>query len=85
MPKIRFVNLPRLLWEYILERVAERVIILEDLQRLRIWVVTGPQAPDGDGYKDFGSFLLCGTGEYPKTVLKKGMKPFGTPPSKIEE
>jgi len=36
-------------------------------------------APDGDWYKDFGSFVLCGTGEYPKTVLKKGMKPFGTP------
>ncbi len=30
-------------------------------------------------YKDFGSFVLCGTGEYPKTVLKTGMKPFGTP------
>ena len=30
-------------------------------------------------YKDFGSFVLCGTGEYPKTVLKKGMRPFGTP------
>ena len=33
--------------------------------------------PDGDWYKDFGSFLLCGSGEYPKTVLAKGMKPFG--------
>jgi len=40
---------------------------------------TEPQAPEGDWYKDFGSFVLCGTGEYPKTVLKKGMKPFGTP------
>lgn len=79
MPKIRFVNLPRPLWEDILERVAERAIILEDLQRLRGWVVTEPQAPDGDWHKDFGSFLLCGTGGYPKTVLKKGMKPFGMP------
>jgi hypothetical protein len=40
--------------------------------------VTEPWAPDGDWYKDFGSFIICGTGEYPKTVLKKGMKPFGT-------
>jgi hypothetical protein len=59
-----------------LERVAERAITLDDLQRLRTWVVTDPWAPDGDWYKDFGSFILCGTGEYPKTVLKKGMKPF---------
>ena len=35
MPKIRFVSLPRPLWEHILERVAERAITLEDLQRLR--------------------------------------------------
>ena len=39
LPKIRPVNLPRPLWEHILERVAERAIILDDLQRLRSWVV----------------------------------------------
>jgi hypothetical protein len=39
----------------------------------------GPSAPDGDWYKDFGSFIICGSGEFPKTVLSKGMKPFGTP------
>jgi hypothetical protein len=36
-----------------------------------------PNAPDGDWYKDFGSFKLCGTGELPKTVLTRGMTPFG--------
>ncbi len=79
MPKIRFANLPRPLLEHILERVAARAISLEDLQRLRAWVETDPHAPAGDWYKDFGSFILCGTDEYPKTVLKKGMTPFGTP------
>ena len=33
----------------------------------------------GDWYKDFGSFILCGTGKFPKTVLEKGTKPFGEP------
>lgn len=79
MPKIRFGNLPRPLWAHILERVAERAITHEDLQRLREWVNTEPHAPAGDWYKDFASFVLCGTDEFPKTVLKKGMKPFGTP------
>ena len=79
MPKIRFANLPRALWEHILERVAERAISLDDLQRLRAWVNTEPHAPTGDWYKDFGSFILCGSDEHPKTVLRKGMKPFGTP------
>ena len=72
MPKIRFVNLPRPLWEHILERVAERAITLDDLQRLRSWVATEPQAPEGDWYKDFGSFKLCGEGKYPKTFLLAG-------------
>jgi hypothetical protein len=57
--------------------VSERKISLDDLRRIQDWVRTGPDAPEGDWYKDFGSFLLCGTGEFPKTVLSKGMKPFG--------
>lgn len=52
---------------------------MNDLLKLQEWVRTGPTAPEGDWYKDFGSFILCGTGKFPKTVLEKGMKPFGTP------
>jgi hypothetical protein len=59
--------------------VAERQVTVEDLGRLQEWVRTVPEAPDGDWYKDFGSFLLCGSGEFPKTVLSRGMKPFGQP------
>jgi hypothetical protein len=77
LPKIRFADLPRPLWEHLLDRVAERQISLNDLGRLQDWAKTSPEAPDGDWYKDFGSFLLCGTGQFPKTVLSKGMKPFG--------
>lgn len=77
MPKIRFADLPRPVWEHILRRVEERQISLADLQRLQDWVRTRPLAPDGDWYKDFGSFILCGSGELPKTVLAKGMAPIG--------
>jgi len=42
-----------------------------------VWARTSPFAPDGDCYKDFGSFILCGSGKFPKTVLEKGMQPFG--------
>ena len=78
MPKIRFSSLPRPVWEHILKRVEEREISLEELRQLRDWVNSGPWAPEGDWYKDFGSFLLCGSGQFPKTVLAKGMAPFGT-------
>jgi hypothetical protein len=64
-------------WQHLLERVAERQISLADLSRLQDWVKSEPHAPEGDWYKDFGSFKLCGSGDYPRTVLTKGMKPFG--------
>lgn len=77
MPKIQFSDLPRAVWRHLLERVEERRISLSDLMALQAWVRTGPSAPEGDWYKDFGSFILCGSGKFPKTVLEKGMKPFG--------
>jgi hypothetical protein len=45
-----------------LERVQEREISLADPGRLQKWVRAEPVAPDGDWYKDFGSFKLCGSG-----------------------
>ena len=77
MPKIRFNNLPASVWRHLLQRVNEREIPLAELQRLQAWVQTGPTAPDGDWYKDFGSFKICGNGELPKTVLNRDMEPFG--------
>ena len=77
MPKIRFSELPPALWQHLLERVQQRDVTLGDLQRLQEWVKSGPVAPGGDWYKDFGSFKLCGSNEYPKTVLTKGMAAFG--------
>ncbi len=52
---------------------------MTDLLALQEWVKTGPIAPAGEWYKDFGSFILCGTDQFPKTVLEKGMRPFGNP------
>jgi hypothetical protein len=72
LPKIRFSSLPRPVWEHILARVEERQISLQDLRRLQDWVNAAPGAPEGDWYKDFGSFMICGSGEFPKTVLTKG-------------
>ncbi|MCC6590629.1 MAG: hypothetical protein IT168_28310 [Bryobacterales bacterium] len=79
MPKIQFANLPRPVWQHILQRVDERRISVADLMALQEWVKTGPVAPADDWYKDFDPFILCGTGQFPKTVLERGMKPFGSP------
>ena len=36
------------------------------------WKMEDPAVPDGDWYKDFGSFKLCGTGKFPSTFLLAG-------------
>jgi len=56
----------------------ERAISLADLNRLRIWIESEPEVPEGDWYKDFGSFKICGHGSYPKTFLLAGQASKGS-------
>jgi hypothetical protein len=77
LPKIRFNDLPRGLWEHLLDRVQERKISIADLEKLQAWVKSEPFGPEGDWYKDFGSFKLCGSSEYPLTVLTTGLAALG--------
>jgi hypothetical protein len=77
MPKIRWANLPPPLRDHLFERLRERKISAEDLYRLKLWRESNPDAPDGPWYKDFGSFKLCGEGQYPKTFLLPGQPATG--------
>lgn len=72
MPPIRWADLPPALRDHLFERLRERKIRAEDLYQLELWRETQPMAPDGLWYKDFGSFKLCGEGEYPRTFLLHG-------------
>ena len=79
MPKIaRWAELPENVRRHLLDRMRDRAITISDLNQLRLWIESQPEVPEGDWYKDFGSFILCGSGEFPKTVLARGMLPFGT-------
>jgi hypothetical protein len=77
MPKIQWTNLPPALRDHLFERLRERKITAEDLYRLKAWRESEPEAPDGLWYKDFGSFKICGEGQYPKTFLLRGQAPKG--------
>jgi hypothetical protein len=72
MPKIQWTNLPAAIRQHLFDRLAERKITAEDLYRLKLWRESEPDAPDGQWYKDFGSFKICGEGRFPKTFLLKG-------------
>jgi len=74
---IKFDELPMPIYQHLERRIRERKIPPEDLAKWKIWKATRPQAPEGDWFKDFGSYTLAGTGPYPKTVLTPGMKSWG--------
>ncbi|MBY0374688.1 MAG: hypothetical protein K2Q23_11880 [Bryobacteraceae bacterium] len=73
MPQIeRWDKLPAPVRQHLIERMRDRAISLADLDQLRLWIETQPLVPDGDWFKDFGSFKLCGSGPFPKTFLLRG-------------
>ncbi len=78
MPKINWNALPHGVKKHLIDRVESRHISAQELIALQIWIDSGPELPDGDWYKDFGSFKLAGHGNKPATFLEKGMAAKGT-------
>ncbi len=78
MPQIEsWPRIPAALRDHLIDRMRDRNISLDDLNRLRRWLETGPNVPTGPWFKDFGSFKLCGEGKYPKTFLLAGQAATG--------
>ena len=63
--------------QHLAERMRDRNIGLADLNRLRLWIESQPEVPEGEWCKDFGTFKLCGEGELPKTFLLPGQAASG--------
>jgi hypothetical protein len=63
---------PRQKWAHLRDRAKERQVSERDLFELAEWKRQDPDVPDGDWYKDFGTFKLCGSGKYPSTFLLAG-------------
>lgn len=78
MPKIQWTGLPPALRDHLFERLRERRIRAEDLYELKLWRESEPDAPEGEWYKDFGSFKVCGQSRFPKTFLLRGQPAKGT-------
>jgi hypothetical protein len=70
MPTIeRWDNFPQSVRQHLVERMRDRAISIADLNKLRLWIDSAPEVPEGDWFKDFGTFKLCGQGSLPKTFL----------------
>jgi hypothetical protein len=73
MPKIDdWGNLPAGVRQHLIDRMRDRAISIADLNRVRLWIGSRPEVPEGDWYKDFGPFKICGHGRFPKTFLVRG-------------
>ena len=78
MPQIEtWYRLPTAIRDHLVDRMHDRQISLDDLNRLRLWMESKPEVPAGPWFKDFGSFKLCGEGKYPKTFLVAGQAASG--------
>jgi hypothetical protein len=73
MPQIEtWANLPEGVRQHLIDRMHQRTISIADLNCLRRWIESKPAVPEGDWYKDFGAFKICGQGPLPKTFLLRG-------------
>jgi len=73
MPKIgNWSSLPAGVRQHLIERMHDRSIDIANLNQLRLWIESQPEVPEGDWYKDCGSFKICGNGPFPKTFLLRG-------------
>jgi hypothetical protein len=64
--------MPPAVRSHLIERMRDRNIGLDDLNRLRLWLETNPEVPEGSWYTELGSFKLCGKGSLPTTFLAAG-------------
>ena len=73
MPKIETWNrFPPDVRQHLIDRMRDRSSSIADLNQLRVWIESNPDVPEGEWYRDFGSFKICGQGRYPKTFLLRG-------------
>jgi hypothetical protein len=79
MPKIQWTELPLPLRQHLFDRLEQRQITVEDLYQLKLWRESDPDAPEGEWYKDFGTFKICASGRFSKTFLLKGQAARGKP------
>ena len=58
-------EVPRGVLDHVQQRVRERSITMTALDKLRFWVDSRPEVPEGYWHRDFETFYLCGHGRYP--------------------
>ena len=76
----KWSKLPAKVRQHLDERLRDRSITVDDLYKLRFWLEQppGPDVPEGDWFKDFGTFKLAGRGPLVLTFLTREQIGHGT-------
>lgn len=77
MPKVLRRNLPRPLYEHLLDRIQQRQITAKQLKLMLLWLDSRPEVPAGKWFKRFQGMTVCGEGELVKTFLREDQAPVG--------
>jgi ribosomal protein S18 acetylase RimI-like enzyme len=77
MPKVRRHKLPQQLLAHLLARIRQRNISADQIVLLARWLDAEPDVPEGRWFRRFPGFILCGEGEFIKTLLLPGQAPEG--------
>jgi hypothetical protein len=67
--KVGWRELPLEVRGHLAERMKDRSIGADDLYKLQVWIESDPDVPDGNWYRDFGTFKLAGRGSLVLTFL----------------
>ena len=73
----RWNDFPTGIKRHLQQRLLDRRITIDDLEKLRIWVDSAPDLPVGPWFRDFGSFKIAGEGRNPLTFLDSQQVPYG--------
>ena len=77
MPHVLRRNIPRHLYDHLLDRIHQRQFTSTELVSLIRWLDTQPEVPKGKWFKRFLVITVCGEGELIKPFLTPGQAPFG--------
>jgi hypothetical protein len=77
MPKIQRKSIPKLLMDHIVMRAIERRVGMDDLRQFGHWLAGNPEVPEGEWFKRFGNFTVCGRGSLVTTFLTRAQSATG--------
>jgi hypothetical protein len=77
LPKINRRNVPPGIFRHLLDRISDRRIAADQLEKLARWLDGEPEIPEGLWYRRFSGMIVCGEGEMIQTFLFPGQLPRG--------